>query len=85
LSNETLFDIFVGFRFTQESSRWHLTHGKADKAEKNLREIAKVNRKEYPEEKLKIPEVSQDSRFNCLALFSSLTLVICILIQAFVW
>ena len=32
-----------------------MTHDKIEKAERSLREIAKVNKKEYPEEVLKVP------------------------------
>ena len=74
------------FRFTPESTRWYLTHGHVKEAEKNLRQIAKVNRKEYSDENLKMPEFTNEGRrFNCLALFSSATLTISVLIQCFAW
>ena len=77
--------LLVFAKFTPESVRWQLTHNKAEKAEKNLRQIAKVNKIEYPDVTLKIPEVSNEGRFNCLALFSSWSSAIGVLIQAFAW
>ena len=72
------------FRFTPESIRWYITHDKIDKAEKELRDIARINKKEYPEEMIKVP-VTSTKNLSCLALFSSWSLVFSVMIQAFVW
>ena len=72
------------FRFTPESIRWFMTHDKVEKADKELRHIAKENKKEYPEETLKIPATSTKN-LSCLALFSTWTLAIGVLIQGFAW
>ncbi|CAB3990800.1 Organic cation transporter [Paramuricea clavata] len=74
----------VGFRFTPESIRWYLTHNKIGKAEESLRQIAKANKKDYLEGSLKIPTVPKKN-LSCLALFSSWSVTINVLIQGFVW
>ncbi|XP_028391757.1 solute carrier family 22 member 15-like isoform X2 [Dendronephthya gigantea] len=76
--------VFIFWKFTPESIRWYMTHEKIEKAEGELRDIARVNRKEYPQEILKIPPSSTKS-LSCIALFSSWTLAISALIQAFTW
>ena len=75
--------LFV-FRFTPESIRWYITHDKIDKAEKELRDIARINKKEYPEEIIKVPVTSTKS-LSCLALFSSWSLAFSVIIQAVGW
>ena len=82
--NDSIFDCVFVFRFTPESIRWYMTHDKIEKAEGELRDIAKANRKEYPEEIIKIPATS-GKNLSCLALFSTWTLAIGVLIQAFAW
>ena len=77
-------DILSVFRFTPESIRWYMTHDKIEKAEGELRDIARMNKKEYPEETLKIPATSTKS-LSFLSLFSTSTLAIGALIQAFAW
>ncbi len=72
------------FRFTPESIRWYMTHGKIEEAEGELRDIARENKREYPEETIKIPPTSTKN-LSCLALFSTWTLAIGVLIQAFAW
>ena len=72
------------FRFTPESIRWYITHDKIDKAEKELRDIARINKKEYPEEVIKVPVTSTKS-LSCLALFSSWSLAFSVVIQAVGW
>ena len=72
------------FRFTPESIRWYMTHDKIEKAEQELRDIAKANKKEYPEEMIKIPATSSKN-LSCLALFSTWTLAIGVFVQAFAW
>ena len=76
--------IIFFFRFTPESTRWYITHDKIDKAEKELRDIARINKKEYPEEMIKVP-VTSSKNLSCLALFSSWSLVFSVMIQAFAW
>jgi hypothetical protein len=82
INNST--DILSVFRFTPESIRWYMTHDKIEKAEGELRDIARMNRKEYPEETLKIPATSTKN-LSFLSLFSTSTLAIGALIQAFAW
>jgi hypothetical protein len=61
-----------------------MTHDKIEKAEEELRDIARANKKEYPEETIKIPATSSKN-LSCLALFSTGTLAIGVFIQAFGW
>ena len=59
-----------------------MTHGKIEKAKGELRDIAKANKKEYPElTTLKIPATSTKN-VSCLVIFSTWTLVIRVLIKA---
>ena len=72
------------FRFTPESIRWYITHGKIEKAEKELRDIARTNGKEYPDERIKVP-VNSTKSLSCLALFSTWSLTFSVMIQAVAW
>ena len=76
--------LFLKFRFTSESIRWYITHDKIEKAEKELRDIARTNRKEYPEEIIKVP-VTSTKNLSCLALFSTWSLAFSVMIQAVAW
>ena len=71
-------------RFTPESIRWYITHDKIEKTEKELRDIARTNRKEYPEEIIKVP-VTSTKNLSCLALFSTWSLAFSVMIQAVAW
>ena len=75
---------FLKFRFTPESIRWYTTHNRIEKAEKELRNIARINRKEYPEVMIKVPATSTKS-LGCLALFSTWSLAFSVMIQAVAW
>ncbi|XP_046843149.1 solute carrier family 22 member 15-like isoform X2 [Xenia sp. Carnegie-2017] len=76
--------VLVFWKFTPESIRWYMTHGKVDKAEEELRDIARENKREYPECSLAVP-ASSDKRLSCLSLFSTCSLTVSVLIQAFAW
>lgn len=47
---------FVTNRLVPESIRWLMTHGRIAQAEKLLKRVAKVNKKEMPDEGLALPE-----------------------------
>ena len=47
---------FFTNRVVPESVRWLLTHEKTEEAEKVLKKVAKVNKKEMPDEGLGLPE-----------------------------
>ncbi len=61
-----------------------MTHDKIEEAEGELRDIARENKREYPEETIKIPPTSTKN-LSCLALFSTWTLAIGVMIQGFGW
>lgn len=48
--------IILSNRIVPESVRWLMTHGKTAQAEKLLKQVAKTNKKEMPEEGLGLPE-----------------------------
>ena len=71
-------------RSIPESIRWYMTHDKVEKAEVTLQKIAEVNKTKYPNEHLSVPETATVS-LGFLALFSTCSLTISALVQAFAW
>ena len=51
--------MFETFSVTPESARWSLVHGKVDEAKKKLSNVAKVNKRPFPEEDLKLSSISE--------------------------
>ena len=73
------------YRLVPESPRWLLSEGKKKQAERILRDIAKVNKKHYPEgfiEQLKEPDVKRE---NICGVFSSKVLLPRSLVVFFNW
>ena len=71
-------------RSIPESIRWYMTHDKVEKAEVTLQKIAEINKTKYPNEHLYVPETATVS-LGFLALFSTCSLAISALVQAFAW
>ena len=63
--------------------RWHATHNQMEKAERTLRLIAKVNKKDYPVEQLFVPVNEKPA--SCILLFTKCTLAINVFIQGLAW
>ena len=77
---------FASHRFLNESARWLLTRGRTDEAEAIMRQMAKRNNVEYPEDLIQRLEtdISEDES-TVMDLFSSPRVVATTLILCFNW
>ena len=79
---------FNYFRFIPESTRYLLVQGRVDQCEKILRDVARVNKKQYPDEPLKDPNSGRREEIRLgdfRDLFSSRRFVYRTLIIWFIW
>ena len=74
---------FLLSRFVPESVRWLLVSEKKEKARKILEEVARVNKKEMPEDELYIPVKSSNK--GVFELFKTRRLAKLSLIQCYAW
>ena len=70
-------------RFVPESVRWLLVKGKKEKAHAILENVAKVNKKELPEDDLRVPLTTANK--GVLELFKTWKLTKLSLIQIYAW
>jgi len=79
----TLFNLYLVQRFVPESVRWLLVKGKTDEARNVLENVAKLNKKEMPSDKLHVPVTTATK--GVLELFRTWKMAKLSIIQIYHW